>query len=157
MCGLKLTPSLYDKDPICNIVAEDADVLINIAASPYTFGKSERRKRLLANLVTRHNLPTIYVNQVGANDELIFDGASMIFDQVGDLLAKGSDFEEECIVFDSDDLFVEDAMNLFQSSMILLLHCLLAWKSLKLVIYLNYLKPLCLELAIMCKSVALKK
>jgi NAD+ synthase (glutamine-hydrolysing) len=104
-------PSLYSRDPISEIIGAGAEILINIAASPYSLGKAERRKKLMSNLVTRYQIPLIYVNQVGANDQLIFDGNSMVFDSEGSCIHEVSPFQEACYVFACQDLCTQKAEN----------------------------------------------
>ncbi len=73
----------YALDPIAALAEAGATLLINISASPFWAGKEDVRYRLLSNHARRHNLPVIFVNQVGANDELIFDGCSLFLDRAG--------------------------------------------------------------------------
>jgi NAD+ synthase (glutamine-hydrolysing) len=73
----------YALDPIAALAEAGATLLINISASPFWAGKEDVRYRLLSNHARRHNLPFIFVNQVGANDELIFDGCSLFLDRAG--------------------------------------------------------------------------
>jgi NAD+ synthase (glutamine-hydrolysing) len=74
---------LYSNDPIAEMVKAGATLLINLSASPYHMGKEGLRYRIIRNHAIRHRLPFIFVNQVGGNDELIFDGGSMAFDGRG--------------------------------------------------------------------------
>lgn len=104
-------PSLYNKDPIIDIIGAGAELLINIAASPYSFGKAERRKKLMSNLVKRHQIPLVYVNQVGANDQLVFDGNSLVFDSEGSCVHEAKPFQEDCYVFDLEDLYIKKTSN----------------------------------------------
>jgi NAD+ synthase (glutamine-hydrolysing) len=73
----------YDSDPIAALAAAGATILVNISASPFWAGKEEIRYRLLSNHARRHGLPLVFVNQVGANDELVFDGRSLHLDSSG--------------------------------------------------------------------------
>ena len=73
----------YDRDPVAELAAAGATVLLNISASPFWAGKEETRFRLVSGHAARHRLPFIFVNQVGANDELIFDGRSLAVDSAG--------------------------------------------------------------------------
>lgn len=97
-------PSLYLKDPIAELLSQGAELIINAAASPFSIGKAERRKKLIANLVRRYQVPIIYVNQTGANDQLIFDGGSLAFDSQANLVMELAEFEESCQILDSEDL-----------------------------------------------------
>lgn len=95
---------LYHQDPIAELAQAGAEFFINTAASPFVIGKSELRGKLLSEHAKRYQLPLIYVNQVGGNDDLVFDGASCIYGPFGDLVARCRSFEEELMVVDLDDL-----------------------------------------------------
>ncbi len=79
-----------------------AELIVNISASPYHAGKRPDRERMLATKAADHELYVAYVNSVGGQDELVFDGGSSIFNQRGELVAKGKEFEEDLIVADLD-------------------------------------------------------
>jgi NAD+ synthase (glutamine-hydrolysing) len=85
----------YREDPIRALAEQGATILINIAASPFTAGKDRIRFRLLSGQAKRYRLPLLYVNQVGGNDELIFEGASFLLDRDGRAAAVLKDFAEE--------------------------------------------------------------
>jgi len=74
----------YDLDPIQILAHKGATVLINISASPFTMGKEEIRYKILQSHAKKYRIPFVFVNQVGANDELIFDGRSMVIDRDGE-------------------------------------------------------------------------
>ncbi len=93
---------LYADDPMARLAALEADILVNMSASPYQLTKHATRRQLLARRATRLGKPIVYVNQVGGNDELIFDGASCAVDADGRLLAQCGDFAEEVRVVDLD-------------------------------------------------------
>ncbi|MCE2928791.1 MAG: NAD+ synthase [Candidatus Caenarcaniphilales bacterium] len=93
--------SLYKRNPINELVAKRVDLIVNSSASPYSFTKPELRVALISSLVKQHSTPLLYINQVGANDQLVFDGNSMVFDDAAHVIAKGKDFEEDLIVVDS--------------------------------------------------------
>ena len=69
----------YAVDPVAETVAHGIDVLVGINASPSNAGKAKHRQKLMRDLCVRHNVPLLYVNQVGANDDIVFDGASFFF------------------------------------------------------------------------------
>jgi NAD+ synthase/NAD+ synthase (glutamine-hydrolysing) len=92
---------LYDTDPIVQLAGNGMDLLINIAASPFHIGKVDFRDHMLSTIAAKHRLPVIFVNQVGGNDQLLFDGASTVFGADGQVLARGSDFSDDLIVFDT--------------------------------------------------------
>jgi len=94
----------YHFDPIPALTGQGAQVIINLSASPFTLGKMEVRRRLLSDHARRLGLPVIYVNQVGGNDELVFDGGSMVMDERGELVAAARQFEEDLLVVDLEAL-----------------------------------------------------
>jgi NAD+ synthase (glutamine-hydrolysing) len=74
---------LYDGDPIATLAAAGATLMVNISASPFWAGKEPIRYRLLSHHANKYGVPFVFVNQVGANDELIFDGRSLFLDRQG--------------------------------------------------------------------------
>jgi NAD+ synthase (glutamine-hydrolysing) len=93
---------LYARNPVEETVSAGAGVLVNIASSPYCTDKIQLRHDMLRALACQHRVPVVYVNHVGGNDQLIFDGSSMAFDAQGTLCARGKSFEEDLILFDTD-------------------------------------------------------
>jgi NAD+ synthase (glutamine-hydrolysing) len=93
--------SPYDSDPIAELAEAGATILINISASPFCAGKEEIRHRLLSGHARRHGLPLVFVNQVGANDELVFDGRSLYIDAAGSPQTVFSSFTEQVIIVDT--------------------------------------------------------
>ena len=79
-----------------------AELIVNINASPFHAGKRAYREKMVATRAADNELFIAYVNTVGGQDELVFDGASLIYDMSGDLVARGSAFAEELIVTDLD-------------------------------------------------------
>jgi NAD+ synthase (glutamine-hydrolysing) len=77
-----------------------AEAIININASPYSIGKSDYRERMLSTRASDNVVIVAYLNTVGGQDELVFDGHSLIFDEKGDLICRGKQFEEDLIVAD---------------------------------------------------------
>src|SRR5580765_3482720 len=92
---------LYDRDPVTELAAQGAQVLINISASPYTIDKRGLRVDMLRSTAITHRLPVVYVNQVGGNDSLIFDGASVALTADGKVAAQATAFEEDLVLFDT--------------------------------------------------------
>ncbi len=92
----------YHKDPIQELLTQKASLLINISASPYSFGKRDGRKKMLSSLTKKDKIPLAYVCCVGAQTDLIFDGASMCFDENGNLIKVGKAFEEDFLIFDTN-------------------------------------------------------
>ena len=85
---------LYAKNPVDEFRSQGVDLLISISASPYEYGKRERRERIHCGIAKSLGVPLVYVNQVGANDEVLFDGASFVADSQGKLLTRLPLFEE---------------------------------------------------------------
>jgi NAD+ synthase (glutamine-hydrolysing) len=93
---------LYDLDPIERLKAEGATLLINISASPFYAGKEKIRYELIKNHAMKHGMPFVFVNQVGGNDELVFDGRSICVDSKGDPVAVLPPFEEKIQTIDTE-------------------------------------------------------
>jgi NAD+ synthase (glutamine-hydrolysing) len=93
---------LYTRDPAEESVAAGARILINIASSPFNADKIQFRHDMLQTLAQHHHLPVVYVNQVGGNDQLVFDGSSMAFNARGELCARAKSFEEDLVIFDTE-------------------------------------------------------
>src|ERR1700732_738650 len=92
---------LYDRDPVAEWIGKGAALLINISGSPYTIGKRALRIDMLRSLAKTHGLPLIYVNQVGGNDSLVFDGGSLVIMPDGRIAAQARSFEEDLVLFDT--------------------------------------------------------
>ncbi len=92
---------LYERDPVSELVGQGADLIVNISASPYTIHKRALRQHMLQALATRHRRPLVYVNQVGGNDTLVFDGSSMALTADGKIAAQARSFEEDLVLFDT--------------------------------------------------------
>jgi len=93
---------VYGVDPVAKTVAAGATLLINLSASPYRAGIQNDRETLFAGQVREHHVPLIYVNQVGGNDDLIFDGGSEVFDADGRVIARAKPFAEDLLIVDLD-------------------------------------------------------
>lgn len=91
---------LYDQNPIDALAEQGADVFINISASPYYTGKHAVRNRLIEESCREHDIPFVYVNQVGANTELIFDGDSRVHDAAGQLIQNAPSFSEDLMIWE---------------------------------------------------------
>ena len=96
---------LYRTDPLKELFAGGARLLINISASPYHLGKQKLREELLTFLARKYSTGVIYVNQVGGNDELIFDGSSLVYNNRGELLYRAAAFGEDLLYVESGELF----------------------------------------------------
>jgi NAD+ synthase (glutamine-hydrolysing) len=95
---------LYSVDPVEALVKAGGNFVLNISASPFWTGKRELRQDMLATIARTDRVPVAFVNQVGGNDGLVFDGSSLVFDRDGNVIARGKSFEEDLIFFDSDSL-----------------------------------------------------
>jgi len=95
---------LYNVDPVEALVKAGGNFVLNISASPFWAGKRELRQEMLATIARTDHVPVAFVNQVGGNDSLVFDGSSLVFDRQGNVVATGKSFEEDLIFFDSDSL-----------------------------------------------------
>lgn len=84
---------LYISNPMDELILQQPDLMINIAASPFSYLHDDERRQVLADNAARYKLPLLYVNQVGAQTELIFDGGSMAYDSQGQLLDEMPYFE----------------------------------------------------------------
>jgi len=92
---------LYERDPVAELVAKGSTVVLNLSSSPYTLGKRGLRQDMLGAVAKERGVPVVYVNQVGGNDSLIFDGSSMAFAPDGRVAARAKSFDEDLIFFDS--------------------------------------------------------
>jgi NAD+ synthase/NAD+ synthase (glutamine-hydrolysing) len=84
----------YASDPVAELARNGAQILLNLSASPFHLGKQPIKEEMLAALARKHRRPLLYVNQVGGNDDLVFDGRSLAFDATGKLVARGPAFAE---------------------------------------------------------------
>ena len=85
---------LYCNNPVDDLARQGAEVLLNISASPFNAGKRRARWEIFSNIARRYDVPLVYVNQVGGNDELTFDGSSVVFDASGQTIFCAPPFEE---------------------------------------------------------------
>jgi NAD+ synthase (glutamine-hydrolysing) len=88
--------------PIITQAAGGAELVVNINASPFYAGRLHERETMLATRAADASVPVLYVNLVGGQDELVFDGASMLFDEGGHLVARAKQFEEDLLIVDLD-------------------------------------------------------
>lgn len=94
------TSRRYKIDPLQVLAQNNVQCIINLSASPFSIGKQKLREKLLANIAKKYQTDIIYVNQVGGNDDLIFDGRSCVFDKQGYLIAKAKAFAEDILICD---------------------------------------------------------
>lgn len=95
---------LYRTSPMENLIKQKPSIVINIAASPFSHDKVEERMSVFMSNVRRYELPVVYVNQVGANTDLIFDGSSMVLSEDGEVCEMLKSFEEDFAVVDTQRL-----------------------------------------------------
>ena len=88
--------------PIITQAAGGAELIVNVNASPYYAGRLNERETMLATRAADAQVPVAYVNLVGGQDELVFDGASMVFDESGALVARANQFVEDLLIVDLD-------------------------------------------------------
>jgi len=90
----------YHRDPIEELAEAGAQAIVNLSASPFTVGKQILREEMLGHMARKYGLPVAIINQVGANDDLIFDGRSSAFDAEGRLFARAKGFDEDLLLVD---------------------------------------------------------
>jgi len=95
---------LYTICPMDELIKQQPHLMINIAASPFNYNQQKTRKTVLQHNCEKYNLPLFYLNHVGAQTELIFDGGSMVLDKTGKTLAQLNYFEEQVAVFDFENM-----------------------------------------------------
>lgn len=96
--GLLICEDLWHDEPIDQAIQNGAKMIININASPFDTNKAESRRELLHRQASRHSCPIVYANQVGGQDELVFDGGSQITDSNGDLCQIAKYFQEDILI-----------------------------------------------------------
>jgi NAD+ synthase (glutamine-hydrolysing) len=94
---------LYQRDPVEELFKAGAQAMICINASPYHMGKRQIRRGVYRSAARRYAKPVVYVNQVGGNDQLVFDGSSFAMNAAGDVIASGRSFEEDLVLVDLED------------------------------------------------------
>ena len=97
----------YEVEPVSDLNDQGIDILINMSASPFTLKKGALRMKNLKRFSTKYQIPSIYCNQVGGNDELLFDGSSMVVDRAGRLILQAKEFEPDLLVWDSEKDYKE--------------------------------------------------
>ncbi len=91
----------YTRDPVEELVAQGAELIVSINASPWNIGKRRQREAIFEAAAQRFHLPLVYVQMVGGNDQLIFDGSSFAMTAEGKLAAKAKSFDEDLVLFDT--------------------------------------------------------
>ena len=93
---------LYEVDPVRALVAQEAEMILNVSASPFSLRKPEVRREMICGLAGTYQRPIFYCNAVGGNDQLVFDGNSIAVNGRGQLLAQLPAFQEASIIVDSE-------------------------------------------------------
>ncbi|MEW6667443.1 MAG: NAD+ synthase [Thermodesulfobacteriota bacterium] len=92
----------YAADPVRDLAGRGIHILINLSSSPYTLNKQGVRRKILEAVASQYRVPVLYCNQVGGNDDLLFDGGSMVADARGSLVLLGKEFEPDLLLWDTD-------------------------------------------------------
>ncbi|HEY4785068.1 MAG TPA: nitrilase-related carbon-nitrogen hydrolase, partial [Bacteroidales bacterium] len=95
---------LYTCSPMDELAKQNPDFIINIAASPFSYNKEKIKKCIFISKAAMYKLPLFYVNQVGANTELIFDGASMVINAKGEVISELASFQEDYKVYELESI-----------------------------------------------------
>jgi NAD+ synthase/NAD+ synthase (glutamine-hydrolysing) len=103
---------LYSRDPVEELAHSGAHMLISINASPYHMGKRALRREIFATTARHFRMPIVYVNQVGGNDQLVFDGSSFTMDASGKVIASAASFQEDLVYVDTETLTGDQHENL---------------------------------------------
>lgn len=98
---------LYIANPMDVLIGQKPDLMINIAASPFSYAHDDERMVVLGDNAKKYQLPLLYVNQVGAQTEIVFDGGSLAFDAEGNLLDEMPYFEEALRMYDFEDAVIQ--------------------------------------------------
>jgi NAD+ synthase (glutamine-hydrolysing) len=100
----QIQESLYADNPIERLVEAGAELIVNISASPFQIGKVVVRHEMLSAVAKRHKRPVFFCNLVGGNDQLVFDGHSMVFNATGRLVGLAASFEEDTLITDLGEI-----------------------------------------------------
>ncbi|MQC16784.1 MAG: NAD+ synthase [Chloroflexi bacterium] len=107
--GVTVCEDAWYPEPVQHAAIAGAEVVVNINASPFHAGKVRSRERMIATRASDNTVAIAYVNQVGGQDELVFDGNSMVIDARGEVVARGASMDEDLVVF---DLIIEEIQRL---------------------------------------------
>ena len=113
--GISICEDIWNEDFTKEVCNQDIDLLINISASPFTLDKKNLREEMLCNYFAKFKVPIIYVNQVGGQDELVFDGSSLIVDSK-DTVKRLKSFETDQAVIEIDDNNISTSLKVDQLS-----------------------------------------
>lgn len=93
----------YTINPIADLAQLGVDLIVNLSASPYSAGKQQVREAILHHAAVRYQQPILYANQVGGNDDLIFDGCSVAFNRTGEVVSRAKAFDIDLILLEFDE------------------------------------------------------
>src|SRR6476469_7463515 len=99
-----LGTKLYCENPVDQLARQGAQIFLNISASPFNSGKRRSRYGLFSRIAQRYDAPLVYVNQVGGNDELLFDGSSIVINKKGETVFCAPAFEEHATLVSLDGM-----------------------------------------------------
>jgi len=102
--------ALYERNPVAELAKQNVNAILNISASPYDLNKLKQRESIITSIASRYKIPIVYVNQIGGNDDLLFDGSSFAVDGEGNIKARCSDFAEDmgCYNLDTNSGIVKE-------------------------------------------------
>lgn len=92
----------YAVNPIADLAEHGVDLIVNLSASPYRVGKQKLREAMLRHSTFRYKQPILYANQVGGNDDLLFDGSSVAFNGAGEMVCRARSFETDLVLLEFD-------------------------------------------------------
>ena len=101
----------YTSNPIADLAALDVDLIVNLSASPYSVGKQTLREKMLTHAVQQYQIPIIYTNQVGANDDLIFDGNSLAVNKNSEVILRAKSFATDLVICNFAQLQSEQSVS----------------------------------------------
>ena len=104
----------YTVNPVADLAQLNVDLVVNLSASPYTVNKQHLRSEMLRHTVIKYQLPIIYTNQVGGNDDLIFDGGSFALNKQGELVCIANSFDTDLVILE----YEQSQQDLIKSSVI---------------------------------------
>jgi NAD+ synthetase len=101
---------LYDRDPVKELSEKGIDLMLNLSASPFHLGKPELRRSMIGAIARKHQIPVVYCNAIGGQDQLVFDGHSLAVGANGRIMEQFPGFKEACKVLDPFQTQNEDAV-----------------------------------------------
>jgi len=92
----------YEANPIRDLAQNQIHFIVNLSASPYSVSKQKLREEMLKSSATRYDMPILYTNQVGGNDDLLFDGNSVVFNRQGEVVCRAKSFDTDLVTLEFD-------------------------------------------------------